>query len=91
MPAEPSTATSALAIERVPLESLHLDPANARAHGGRNLDSIGDSLKRFGQTEPLIVQGTSGRVIGGNGRLSVMRKLGWSECWHDPQERVHLV
>jgi len=80
MPAESSTATSALAIERVPLKSLHLDPANARAHGDRNLDSIADSLKRFGQTEPLIVQGTSGRVIGGNGRLSVMRKLGWSEC-----------
>ena len=80
MSAQSISAHSALAIERVALDSLHLDPANARAHGDRNLDSIADSLKRFGQTEPLIVQGSSGRVIGGNGRLSVMRKLGWFEC-----------
>ena len=71
---------ASLAIQRVALDSLHLDPANARAHGDRNLDSIADSLKRFGQTEPLIVQAASGRVIGGNGRLAVMRQLGWAEC-----------
>jgi len=74
------SATQPLNIHRVPLDSLHLDPANARAHGDRNLDSIADSLKRFGQTEPLVVQASTGRVIGGNGRLEVMRKLGWVEC-----------
>ena len=78
--AQSARGQTSLAIQRVSLDALHLDPANARAHGDRNLDSIGDSLKRFGQTEPLIVQASSGRVIGGNGRLSVMRKLGWTEC-----------
>jgi hypothetical protein len=28
----------------------------------------------------LIVQRSTGRVIGGNGRLVAMRELGWAEC-----------
>jgi ParB-like chromosome segregation protein Spo0J len=69
-----------LAIRRVPLASLHLDPANARLHGDENLAAIEGSLKRFGQAEPLVVQKATGRVIGGNGRLVAMKKLGWQEC-----------
>ncbi len=64
----------------VPLTSLHLDPANARLHGTRNLGSIVASLQRFGQAEPLVVQAGTGRVIGGNGRLEAMKTLGWTEC-----------
>ena len=69
-----------LKIKRVPLDDLHLDPANARVHDPLNLEAIIASLKRFGQAEPLVVQAKTGRVIGGNGRLVAMRKLGWSEC-----------
>ncbi len=69
-----------LLIKRVPIQSLHLDPANARSHGTENLDAIEGSLCRFGQAEPLVVQKSSGRVIGGNGRLVAMKKLGWTEC-----------
>ena len=72
--------TRTLTTKRVPLESLHLDPANARVHGDVNLSSIVGSLKRFGQAEPLVVQATTGRIIGGNGRYVAMKKLGWSEC-----------
>ncbi len=75
-----SNPTLGLTIRRVALDSLHLDPANARAHGESNLDAIEASLKRFGQAEPLVVHKETGRVIGGNGRLVAMRKLGWSEC-----------
>jgi DNA modification methylase len=74
------TAPQNLTIRRVSVESLHLDPANARQHGERNLESIRSSLQRFGQAEPLVVHKGSGRVIGGNGRLAAMRELGWSEC-----------
>ena len=73
------TPTAPLSIRRVPLDSLRLDPANARQHPERNLDSIRSSLQRFHQAEPLVVQKSIGRVIGGNGRV-VMRSLGWSEC-----------
>jgi hypothetical protein len=53
-----------LTIRRVPLDSLHLDPANAREHGPENMEAIFGSLKRFGQAEPLVVQKKAGRVIG---------------------------
>src|SRR5213594_1759723 len=69
-----------LTIRRVPLDSLHLDPSNARTHGPENLEAIVGSLRRFGQAEPLVVQAGTGRVIGGNGRLVAMKQLGWTEC-----------
>ncbi len=71
---------STLSIRRVPLGELHADPANARLHGERNLDAIKASLARFGQAEPLVVRRSTGRVIGGNGRLVAMKALGWTEC-----------
>jgi len=72
--------TSTLKIKRVPIASLHLDPANARLHGSRNLEAIVASLKQFGQAEPLVVQAGTGKVIGGNGRLIAMKELGWADC-----------
>jgi DNA modification methylase len=74
------SSANTLAIRRVPIESLHLDPANARLHPETNLDAITASLKRFGQAEPLVVQAGTARVIAGNGRLVAMKKLGWTEC-----------
>lgn len=67
-------------IRRARLSELHADPANARAHDDRNLDAIADSLRAFGQVEPLVVQKSSGKVIGGNGRMEVMRRQGITEC-----------
>jgi DNA modification methylase len=77
-PLSPSGHT--LAIKRVPIESLVPDPANARAHPERNLESVVASLRRFGQAEPLIVQAGTLRVIGGHARLTAMKSLGWTEC-----------
>jgi hypothetical protein len=69
-----------LEVVRVPLSAIHLDPANARLHGERNLSSIVASLKEFGQVEPLVVQRSSGKIIGGNGRYEAMKHIGWTEC-----------
>lgn len=66
--------------KRVPLASIHHDPANVRTHGERNLEAIANSLRSFGQVEPLIVQKSTGKVIGGNGRLTAMQSLGWAEA-----------
>ncbi len=73
-------STSNLTIRRVALSALHPDPANARSHDERNLASIAASLKQFGQAEPLVVQRSTGKVIGGNGRMSAMQAMGWTEC-----------
>ena len=63
-------------IVTVDIETLHLDKNNARIHNQRNLEAIGGSIDEFGQVEPLVVQKSTGRVIGGNGRLEVLRKQG---------------
>ena len=67
-----------LKIERVPLGSLHADPANARAHGPRNLEAIQASLARFGQVKPIVVDG-DGVIRAGNGTYEAARELGWLE------------
>ncbi len=69
-----------LTIERVPLASLSESPWNAMKHPEPNLQGIRDSLQQFGQVEPLCVRRATSEVIGGNGRLAVMRTMGWQEC-----------
>ena len=67
-------------ITDTPLEALHSDTRNARRHDERNMKAIVDSLEQFGQVEPLVVRKGLGRVVGGNGRLEAMRKLGWTSA-----------
>lgn len=63
-----------------PLGSLREDPENARRHPEKNMEAIKKSLVEFGQVEPLVVQASTGKVIGGNGRLRAMRELGWASA-----------
>lgn len=64
----------------VDISSLKFDPKNARKHNERNLEAIKASLEKFGQVEPLVVRKSNHQVIGGNGRLEVMKSLGWTSC-----------
>lgn len=64
----------------VQLSSLVEDLSNARKHNRRNLAAIKLSLETYGQVEALVVRAGTGRVLGGNGRLAVMRDLGWTEA-----------
>jgi ParB-like chromosome segregation protein Spo0J len=63
-------------VETVPIDSIHVDPANVRVHPERNLATIKASLARFGQQKPLVVDG-DGIVRAGNGTLEAARALGW--------------
>jgi hypothetical protein len=67
-------------VKKVKLSTLSEDSENVRLHGRKNIAAIRDSLERFGQVEPLVVQKSTSKVIGGNGRLKVMRELKWAEC-----------
>ena len=61
----------------VPIDSVVPDPENARRHGRRNMEAIKQSLERFGQRLPIVVQ-KQGRVIrAGNGRWLGAKELGW--------------
>lgn len=61
----------------VPISSLTLDPSNARKHSEVNLRAIANSLRRFGQRKPIVVQGST--VLAGNGTLEAAKSIGWSE------------
>jgi ParB-like chromosome segregation protein Spo0J len=78
--AKAKPAIKAMAIRRIKLSELKLDPKNLRDHDARNLDMIAESLKAHGQVEPLVVQAKTLKVIGGNGRLVAMRKIGLTEA-----------
>lgn len=62
--------------QRINISDLACDPANVRAHDGKNLDAIKASLQRFGQQKPIVVN-EKGIVIAGNGTLTAARALGW--------------
>ena len=64
-------------LETVAIESLTLDPNNARKHSKKNLDTITASLVRFGQRKPLVVH--RGVVLAGNGTLEAARSIGWTD------------
>jgi ParB-like chromosome segregation protein Spo0J len=64
--------------ERVPINSVKLDPANVRRHGEKNLEAIKSSLSRFGQQKPIVVD-ADGIVRAGNGTLMAAKALGWKE------------
>jgi hypothetical protein len=69
---------SPLQIEYVSVQSLILDPANARLHPDRNLEAIKGSLAKFGQQKPIVVNAQN-VVMAGNGTLIAARALGWNE------------
>lgn len=62
------------------LESLLEYSDNAREHGAANLAAVRESLTMFGQVEALVVRRATREVLGGNGRLAVMRELGWTHA-----------
>ena len=63
-------------VESVAIDTLTLDPANARKHDEKNLSAIKGSLARFGQQKPIVVD-HNGVVIAGNGTLEAAMALGW--------------
>ena len=73
-----SKAETGLIVERVPIDTLHLDPANARRHPDRNLAAIKASLARFGQVKPIVVD-SNNVVRAGNGTLAAAIELGWEQ------------
>jgi ParB-like chromosome segregation protein Spo0J len=51
---------------------------NSRTHSDEQVAQIAASIKEFGWTNPILVDGTNG-IIAGHGRLLAARKLGHKE------------
>jgi DNA modification methylase len=64
-----------LEIEYLPIESLILDPENARQHSPAQIRQIARSIDAFHFNVPVLVDGT-GKVLAGHGRVLAQRLRG---------------
>lgn len=65
-------------IRQVKVEALIPYAKNSRTHDDAQVAQIAASIKEFGWTNPILVDGEHG-IIAGHGRLMAARKLGMTE------------
>lgn len=53
-------------------------PKNARTHSKKQLRQIADSIRRFGFTNPVLVD-DAGMILAGHGRVEAAKLLGMNE------------
>ena len=71
----PDVGGSELAVEHRLVEALIPYARNARTHSDAQVGQIAASIREFGWTNPILVDGENG-IIAGHGRLLAARKLG---------------
>lgn len=59
-------------IEYVSLRKLRADPRNPKAHAG---EAIEHSVGRFGFVEPIVVDGRTGFIASGHGRVETLTRM----------------
>ncbi len=67
----------------VPIDSVELHPHNPRRG---DVAAVTESLRRFGQKRPIVVQASSRYVVAGNHVLRAARSLRWPEIAANIQE-----
>lgn len=65
-------------LELWPLERLQPYDRNARTHSPEQVAQIAASIREFGFTAPILVDGKDG-ILAGHGRLAAANQLGLSE------------
>src|SRR3989337_2032696 len=65
-------------IELVDIEALVPYARNSRMHSDAQVEQVAASIKEFGFTNPVLIDGDGG-IIGGHGRVLAARKLGMVE------------
>jgi len=62
-------------IQEIEIEKLIPYARNSRTHSDEQVAQIAASIREFGWTNPILIDGESG-IIAGHGRLAAARKLG---------------
>lgn len=65
---------SELVIETIGIDTVEAHPDNARIG---DVSVIAESLTRFGQTKPILIQKSTGHVVAGNHTREAAKSLGW--------------
>ena len=66
---------NARALEILPIDQLRPWPRNARIHSRKQIRQIAESIRRFGFTNPVLIDGEN-RILAGHGRVEAARELG---------------
>jgi ParB family chromosome partitioning protein len=84
-------------IETLPTEKLIPYARNTRTHSDEQVAQIAASIREFGFTNPILIDGQDG-IIAGHGRVMAARKLGLNEvpCIRlghltDAQRRAYII
>jgi hypothetical protein len=92
-----SVAGLDLAIQHCGLETLIPYARNARTHSDAQVAQIAASIREFGWTNPVLVDGKNG-IIAGHGRVLAARKLGLTSVpvielsgLSDAQRRAYIL
>ncbi len=95
--AQPNGAHADLSIQYRPVAALVPYARNARTHSEAQIDQIANSMREFGWTNPILVDGANG-IIAGHGRVLAALKLGVKqvptiELAHlsDAQKRDYII
>ena len=86
-----------LTIEYRAIDSLIPYVSNSRTHSDAQIAQIAASIKEFGWTNPILIDGDNG-IIAGHGRLLAARKLGQDKIptielsgLTDAQKRAYVI
>jgi ParB-like chromosome segregation protein Spo0J len=84
-------------IEHLALDALIPYARNSRTHSDEQVAQIAGSIREFGFTNPVLIDGDGG-IIAGHGRVMAARKLGLDEvpCIRlahltDAQKRAYII
>jgi ParB-like chromosome segregation protein Spo0J len=62
-------------VEVLPINRLRPWPRNARTHSRKQIRQIAESIRRFGFTNPVLIDGDN-QILAGHGRVEAARELG---------------
>ncbi len=67
-----------MTVTRIPIDQLQMNPRNIRVHSEKQITEYKRSIKKFGQTKPIVCDEKNVILIG-NGLYQAMRELGLTE------------
>ena len=84
-------------VDYLPISALIPFARNSRTHSDAQVAQIAASIREFGFTNPILIDGDKG-IIAGHGRLQAARKLGLAEVpcimlegLTDAQKRAYVI
>ena len=68
-------------IEKISLDELTPYANNAKKHTPEQIEQIKNSIRAFGNNDPLGIAGTDNVIFVGNGRYIALKELGYKEAY----------